>query len=209
MTDRHNKLLDLLRQRLGDRLITLEINRVGEVVAELSGENLQQVALVLRDDVDFGFSQVVDVCGVDYLEYEGRDPALPRFGVVYHLLSYRHNWRLRLRVCLPESRPIIPSMIDVWPGVDWFEREAFDLFGVLFEGHPDLRRILTDYGFVGHPFRKDFPLIGKVEMFYDADQKRVVYKPVAMENRVTVPRVVRQDHRYADLDAGAGSESGG
>ncbi|TQV65530.1 MAG: NADH-quinone oxidoreductase subunit C [Halothiobacillaceae bacterium] len=121
----------------------------------------------------------------------------PRFAVVYHLLSYRHNTRLRLRVyCAEESLPVVPSVVDIWSGANWFEREAFDLFGILFDGHPDLRRILTDYGFVGHPFRKDFPLIGHVEMRYDETKGRVVYEPVSIEPRVLVPRVIRHDHRF-------------
>ncbi|MEW6445151.1 MAG: NADH-quinone oxidoreductase subunit C [Pseudomonadota bacterium] len=124
-------------------------------------------------------------------------PDRPRFAVVYHLLSYRHNQRLRLRVfCEDEGMPIVPSVAEIWSGANWFEREAFDLFGILFDGHPDLRRILTDYGFVGHPFRKDFPLIGHVEMRYDETKGRVVYEPVSIEPRVLVPRVIRDDHRY-------------
>ena len=205
MTDRDNRLLELLRQCLGDRLTRLELSSVGEVVAEVKVEALTEVAQLLRDEGELDFAQAIDLSAVDYLEYEGRDASLPRFGVVYHLLSYSHNWRLRLRVFVSEESPIVPSLLAVWPGLNWYEREAFDLFGILFEGHPDLRRILTDYGFVGHPFRKDFPLIGKVEMFYDADEKRVVYKPVAMENRVTVPRVVRQDQRYARSEKGGES----
>jgi len=205
MTDRNHKLAELLRQRVGDRFTQLEVSPVGEVVGELTPNDLLDVAQTLRDDPELRFDQAVDISGVDYLEYPGRAASTPRFAVVYHLLSYVHNWRIRLRVYLPESRPIVPSVIPVWPGADWYEREAFDLFGILFEGHPDLRRLLTDYGFVGHPFRKDFPLVGKVEMFYDPEQKRVVYRPVTLENRVSVPRVVREDHRF---DGPEGDESG-
>lgn len=132
----------------------------------------------------------------------------PRFAAVYHLMSVANNHRLRVRVyCENDTQPVIPSVINVWPVVNWFEREAFDLFGIIFEGHPDLRRILTDYGFVGHPFRKDFPLIGHVEMKYDEEQKRVIYQPVSIEPRVLVPRVIRDDGRFDDLGDDAGSEA--
>ncbi len=136
------------------------------------------------------------------------EPGGRRFAVVVHLLSYAHNHRLRLRTYAPDDAlPVLPSLIELWPGVDWFEREAFDLFGIVFDGHPDLRRILTDYGFVGHPFRKDFPLIGQVEMRYDPDKKRVVYQPVSIEPRVLVPKVIRDDHRY-ELDRPEPEETG-
>ena len=159
----------------------------------------------------------MDICGVDYSEYGQSSRGVigliaedviefpdypeqpwtgPRFAVVYHLLSLTHNERLRLRVFTDDETPIVDSVIDIWAAANWFEREAFDLFGILFEGHPDLRRLLTDYGFVGHPFRKDFPLIGNVEMRYDPEKKRVIYQPVTIVNRVLVPRVIRRDHRY-------------
>ena len=157
----------------------------------------------LRDTPSLAFEQCLDLCGVDYLTYargkEGQPeadvPTFPgRYAVVIHLMSLEHNWRLRVRVWVADNEfPVVPSLIEVWPSVNWFEREAFDLFGVVFEGHPDLRRILTDYGFIGHPFRKDFPVYGNVEMRYDPEQGRVVYQPVTIEPREVVPRVVRED----------------
>ncbi len=151
-----------------------------------------------------GFSRAVEPAAGARLRF-GDQPAYvntdrPRFAVVYHLLSLSHNHRLRLRVfCDDEAMPVVPSVVEIWPSANWFEREAFDLYGILFSGHPDLRRILTDYGFIGHPFRKDFPLIGNVEMIYDETQKRVVYQPVSIEPRVLVPRVIRHDERYHEL----------
>ena len=151
----------------------------------------------MRDDPGLAYEQLIDVCGVDYLDY-GRESAKDarqgsRYAVVYHLLSLQHNHRLRLRTFLDDEMPLVASVVDVWSAANWFEREAFDLFGIVFEGHPDLRRILTDYGFVGHPFRKDFPLIGQVEMRYDPDKQRVVYQPVSIEARILVPRVIRDE----------------
>ena len=159
----------------------------------------------LRDEGGFAFEQLIDLCGVDYSTYGTGDSADeqagcwqgPRFAVVYHLLSLSHNRRLRVRSFLDDAMPMVDSVVSIWSAANWFEREAFDLYGIIFEGHPDLRRILTDYGFVGHPFRKDFPLIGTVEMRYDEDLGRVVYEPVSIEPRVTVPRTIRDDHRYA------------
>lgn len=157
----------------------------------------------LRDEPNLAFEQCIDLCGVDYLTYARGKEGYPeahiptfagRYVVVIHLLSIQHNWRLRVRVWVADNEfPVVPSLINVWPSVNWFEREAFDLFGVVFEGHPDLRRILTDYGFIGHPFRKDFPIYGNVEMRYDPEQGRVVYQPVTIEPREVVPRVVRED----------------
>jgi NADH-quinone oxidoreductase subunit C len=145
----------------------------------------------LRDDL--GFEQLIDLCGVDYSVYGDRPREGSRFAAVSHLLSIRNNWRLRVRsFCPDDAFPVLPSIVEVWPGADWFEREAFDLFGIMFDGHPDLRRILTDYGFVGHPFRKDFPLSGYVEMRYDPEQKRVVYQPVTIDPREVTPRIVRE-----------------
>ncbi|OGI45027.1 MAG: NADH-quinone oxidoreductase subunit C, partial [Candidatus Muproteobacteria bacterium RBG_16_65_31] len=153
----------------------------------------------LRDAPEFGCAQLIDLCGVDYL-YHGRETdetgtswSGPRFAVVYHLLSLAHNRRLRLRTFLDDELPVVESVVGIWSSANWFEREAFDLFGIVFDGHPDLRRILTDYGFIGHPFRKDFPLIGQVEMRYDPDKGRVVYQPVSIEARVLVPRVIREE----------------
>lgn len=189
-----------------------------ELTWELSPDQWLSAARLLRDDPELNFVQLMDVCGVDYLHYglsdwttheataSGFERAVdknalkshtvpsqgPRFAVVYHLLSLEHNTRLRVKVRLSESHLIVPSVVEVWSSADWFEREAFDLFGILFEGHPDLRRLLTDYGFIGHPFRKDFPLIGEVEMRYDAASGRVIYEPVSIESRTLVPRVIRQ-----------------
>lgn len=188
-------MLELVTARLQGKLIDAEVNRVGEVTVELSPEQLIEVATLLRDDAALAFDQLIDIAGVDYAEY-GSEQLPLKLAAVYHLLSLQHNWRIRLRVFAPEPLPLIESVCDVWPAASWFEREAFDLFGIIFNGHPDLRRILTDYGFIGHPFRKDFPLVGHVEMFYDVDLGRVVYRPVDLENRVTVPRVIRQDNRY-------------
>jgi NADH-quinone oxidoreductase subunit C len=195
---------------------------------EVDKDDLIEVATALRNEGNFGFEMLMDVCGVDYLGYgedewttndatgsgfsrgverqavildEADEFDARRFAVVYHLLSLHHNFRLRLRVFTgTDNPPIVKSVVDIWNGANWFEREVFDLYGVLFEGHPDLRRILTDYGFIGHPFRKDFPLTGNVEVSYDADEGRVVYKPVSIEPRTLVPRVIRDDNRYsADL----------
>lgn len=192
----------------------------GDVAVEVPHEQLLEVCRELRDDPQFGFEQLIDLAGVDYLEY-GReewrtysasnsgfsrgvnhvDPShdLPpgRFAVTYQLLSVSNNWRLRLRSFTTDGEPpIIDSVVGIWAGANWFEREAFDMFGILFRGHPDLRRILTDYGFIGHPFRKDFPLVGNVEVKYDEAKGRVVYQPVSIVPRTLVPRVIRADNRY-------------
>ena len=152
----------------------------------------------LRDHPDLRFEELLDLCGVDYSAYGDRERRQRRFAAVSQLLSVTHNWRLRLRCfCAQDENPILPSLIELWPSVNWYEREAFDLFGIVFDGHPDLRRILTDYGFIGHPFRKDFPISGHVEMRYDPEQKRVVYQPVSIEPREVTPRVVREAH-YAE-----------
>ena len=211
-----------VQTRFGSSLLACH-TRVGEVTAEMGPEHLIEVAQALRDETDFRFEQLVDVCGVDYLQYgiadwqtsesatsagfsrgvgfgefDDQSREGPRFASVYHLLSHSHNQRIRLRVWLSDDPPRVPSVSDIWSSADWFEREAFDLFGILFDGHPDLRRILTDYGFVGHPFRKDFPLVGQVEMRYDLEKKRVVYEPVSIEPRTLVPKVIRHDHRFVD-----------
>ena len=210
-----------VQTRFGSSLLSCQASN-GEVTAELAPAQLVEVAQALRDEAPFKFEQLVDVCGVDYLEFgvadwqtsEGATSAGfsrgvgvgefedqthqgPRFATVYHLLSHTNNQRLRLRVWLPDDPPRVPSMVEIWSSADWFEREAFDLFGILFDGHPDLRRILTDYGFVGHPFRKDFPLVGYVEMRYDIEKARVVYEPVSIEPRTLVPKVIRHD-QYVD-----------
>ena len=185
-----------VKERLGDAVVTLTV-RLGEITVEVNREQLRRACQTLRDESIFGFEQLIDVCGVDYGAYKqeetGAPHAGPRFAVVYHLLSVKNNRRLRLRTFLDEDAPIVDSVVDLWPSANWYERETFDLFGIIFEGHPDLRRILTDYGFVGHPFRKDFPLIGQVEMRYDAEKGRVVYQPVSIEPRVNIPRVIREE----------------
>ncbi|MDC0178303.1 NADH-quinone oxidoreductase subunit C [Woeseiaceae bacterium] len=198
----------------------------GELTYQLDKDDLIEVARALRDEPEFHFEMLIDVCGVDYLTYgtvewttesatesgfsrgvkfepiildeaDTFDPE--RFVLVYHLLSLKNNIRLRLRIYTGDANPpIVKSVVEIWNSANWFEREAFDLFGILFEGHPDLRRILTDYGFIGHPFRKDFPLIGNVEVKYDADKGRVVYQPVTIEPRTLVPKVIRDDNRYSE-----------
>ncbi|MDP1680400.1 MAG: NADH-quinone oxidoreductase subunit C [Burkholderiales bacterium] len=166
---------------------------VGELTLVLPRADMLPVLKRLRDDYDLRFEQLIDVCGVDYQSYGDGVWTGKRFAAVYHLLSVSKNQRLRVRVFAEDDDfPVVDSVIEIWPAANWFEREAFDLFGIIFEGHPDLRRILTDYGFVGHPFRKDFPLTGYVEMRYDPDQKRVVYQPVSIEEREIVPRTIRE-----------------
>ena len=178
---------------LGDDAASLT-HDLGEFTLVIPAARWLPVCTQLRDHAALRFDTLIDLCGLDYLDYgNGAHDGL-RFAVVVHLLSVVHNHRLRLRVfCADDDFPVLPSLVDVWPAVGWFEREAFDLYGVVFEGHPDLRRILTDYGFVGHPFRKDFPVSGHVEMRYDPEQKRVVYQPVTIEPREIVPRVIREE----------------
>jgi NADH-quinone oxidoreductase subunit C len=172
----------------------------GEITLEIAPDELTQVARKLRDHPDFQFEQLIDLCGVDYARYGNEDRTPPRFAVVYHFLSLAHNRRLRVRTfAQDDTLPVVRSVVEIWPSANWFEREAFDLFGIVFEGHPDLRRILTDYGFIGHPFRKDFPLSGNVEMRYDPDQQRVIYQPVTIEPREIVPRVTREEN-YGDVE---------
>ncbi|MBD3610679.1 MAG: NADH-quinone oxidoreductase subunit C [Gammaproteobacteria bacterium] len=173
-----------------------------EVTVEIPLDNIIDACLLLRDEDELSFEQLIDLCGVDYSEYGDVAWQGARYAVVYHLLSIKHNQRIRIRTFVDDEFPVIPSVIDVWSAANWFEREAFDLYGILFEGHPDLRRILTDYGFVGHPFRKDFPLSGNVEMRYDEEKKRVIYQPVTIEARINVPRVIRDDHRYETAESG-------
>jgi len=189
-------------QRLGETLERVlgarPAVRLGEATLEVPAAGYRQAAQTLRDHPELRFEQALDLCGVDYLTYGDRPRSGPRFAAVLQLLSVRHNWRLRLRAFCPDDGfPLLASLIEVWPSLNWFEREAFDLFGIVFEGHPDLRRILTDYGFTGHPFRKDFPISGHVEMRYDPEQRRVVYEPVTIEPRENTPRVVRED-RYGN-----------
>ena len=188
-------------QRLNDALVKTGFAPTedrGELTVEVPAESYLQSALKLRDQADLRFEQLIDLCGVDYASYGDRPRQGSRFAAVVHLLSIQNNWRLRLRAYCPDDEfPMVASLVDVWPSANWFEREAFDLFGIMFEGHPDLRRILTDYGFIGHPLRKDFPLSGYVEMRYDPEQKRVVYQPVTIDPREVTPRIVREKH-YAE-----------
>ena len=191
MTPRLLRLSDTLEKVLGLK----PVERIRELTLEVTAADYRAVAQTLRDHADLRFDELIDLCGVDYSTYGDRPWERERFAAVLHLLSVEHNWRLRLRTFCPDDEfPLLPSVIEVWPSANWFEREAFDLFGIVFEGHPDLRRILTDYGFVGHPFRKDFPISGYVEMRYDPEQKRVVYQPVTIEPREIVPRIVREEH---------------
>jgi NADH-quinone oxidoreductase subunit C len=222
--------INILNQQIQEHCaqwIDQTIQALGELTLIVKNEHLLSLCRVLRDHPEFAFDGLIDICGIDYLHYGVSDwqtdsatgtgfgrgvthnldltqtKKSNRFAVVYHLLSYTHNHRLRLRVLLPDDVDVmVDSVIDIWPAANWFEREAFDLFGILFHGHPDLRRILTDYGFVGHPFRKDFPLIGKVEARYDAAEKRVIYEPVSITARVLEPKVIRRDNRYAGEEAG-------
>ncbi len=190
---RIDTLTGALRQALGDRLSDL-IVALGEVTVVIRGRDQLEVARALRDDAALAFEQLIDLAGLDYSTYGEGAWDGPRYAVVMHLLSLKHNWRLRVRsYCDADEFPLIASVTDVWTCANWYEREAFDLFGIMFEGHPDLRRILTDYGFVGHPFRKDFPISGYVEMRYDPEQRRVVYQPVSIEPREIVPRVIREE----------------
>jgi NADH-quinone oxidoreductase subunit C len=179
---------------LGDRSKALVRER-GELTLTVAAANYIESALLLRDHAELKFEQNVDLCGVDYSSYKDQAWDGPRFCVVSHLLSVSKNWRVRLKVFAPDDDvPVVASLTDVWSSVNWFEREAFDLYGIIFDGHLDLRRILTDYGFIGHPFRKDFPTSGHVEMRYDAEQKRVIYQPVTIEPREITPRIIREDN---------------
>jgi NADH-quinone oxidoreductase subunit C len=220
MMDSTSNLKTKLEAQFSNELIACELDH-DQVTLVVPADNVLSVCKILRDDEQFSFSQLSDLCGVDYSEFgqvnwathettstgfsRGRESSneintdeSKRFAVVYHLLSIKHNIRLRLRCYVSGEPPRIASVTDIWNSANWFEREAFDLFGIVFDGHPDLRRILTDYGFIGHPFRKDFPLEGNVEVRYDEDKKRVVYEPVTITNRVLVPRVIREDNRYVE-----------
>ena len=220
MSSRTETLASRLTARFAQELRVLPA-LPNEVAFEVDAANLVAVCKELRDNAELGFEQLIDLAGVDYLDY-GREewntlsstatgfsrgvnrinedvsePKKARFAVTYQLLSIANNWRLRLRSFTSEGEPpVIDSVVDVWAGANWFEREAFDMYGIMFRNHPDLRRILTDYGFIGHPFRKDFPLIGNVEVKYDTVKGRVVYQPVSIEPRTLVPRVIREDNRY-------------
>ena len=217
MIEAAERLAALVQDRLGSDA-RVAASRTGEVTIEVAPPALRDACVALRDGDGLRFRQLVDLCAVDYLDYgradwetsetatghgfsrgvQSRPPAAmmhdgPRYVVVYHLLSHERNQRMRVRCAAPGDPPMVESVHDIWNAADWYEREAFDLFGILFDGHPDLRRILTDYGFVGHPFRKDFPLSGEVEMRYDPARRRVVYEPVSIEPRTLVPKVIRDD----------------
>ena len=194
MTQKLDTLQAALGTVLGPRIKALVRDR-GELTLTVGADDYPAVALALRDDVALRFEQLVDLCGVDYADYRNETLEGPRYGIVSHLLSVTHNWRVRLKVHAPDDElPAVASVTEIWASANWFEREAFDLFGIVFEGHADLRRILTDYGFIGHPMRKDFPTSGNVEMRYDEQTRRVIYQPVTIEPREIVPRVVREDH---------------
>lgn len=189
----YEKLKTCLQEALGDRIKEFH-DRLGEVTLVVDPADYLGVALELRDNASLRMEMMIDLCGVDYQGYGQGTWQGRRFAVVLHLLSITHNWRVRVRCfCADDDFPVLPSLCEVWPSANWFEREAFDLFGVVFEGHDDLRRILTDYGFIGHPFRKDFPISGYVEMRYDPEQRRVIYQPVTIEPRENVPRVIREE----------------
>jgi NADH-quinone oxidoreductase subunit C len=191
-------LLERVQDLLGDKIVKAGV-ALDEATIEVAPEDWHEVALTLRDDAGLAFDLMMDLCGVDYSTYKDGAWEGRRFAVVLHLLSIKRNHRLRVRTfCADDDLPIIASLVEVWPAVNWFEREAFDLYGIIFDGHPDLRRILTDYGFIGHPFRKDFPISGHVEMRYDPELKRVVYQPVSIEPREITPRIVRED-QYGDV----------
>ncbi len=183
-----------LESVLGARLKAM-VRDLGELTITVAAADYTSVALSLRDHPELCFEQLVDLCGVDYSSYKDRPWEGLRYGVVSHLLSISKNWRVRVKVFCPDDElPVVASLTEVWSSCNWFEREAFDLFGIIFEGHLDLRRILTDYGFIGHPFRKDFPVSGHVEMRYDPEKKRVIYQPVTIEPREVTPRIIREDN---------------
>ena len=191
---RLDTLQSALESVLGGQIKKLVRDR-GEITITVGAGDYLAAANALRDDPSLRFEQLIDLCGVDYSSYMDEPWEGPRFCVVNHLLSITHNWRVRLKVfAVDDDVPTVASLTEVWSGANWFEREAFDLFGIIFDGHLDLRRILTDYGFIGHPFRKDFPTSGHVEMRYDPEQKRVIYQPVTIEPREIVPRVIREDN---------------
>lgn len=194
MTTKLETLASAVQDVLGDKIKNLS-TALGEVTVVVSADDYLSAMQLLRDHASTRFEQMIDLCGVDYQSYgDGRWEGA-RFSVVAHLMSVAHNWRLRVRVfAKDDDMPLVASLTSIWPAANWYEREAFDLFGILFEGHDDLRRILTDYGFIGHPFRKDFPVSGYVEMRYDPEQKRVVYQPVTIEPRENVPRIIREEN---------------
>jgi len=197
MTLKLDQLQTTLQTVLGPAIKAFKRER-GEITVTVSVDDYLQVALGLRDHAGLRFQIMIDLCGLDYSSYKDQPWDGPRYCVVLHLLSIEHNWRLRLKVFAPDDElPVVVSVNEVWSAANWFEREAFDLYGIVFDGHMDLRRILTDYGFIGHPMRKDFPTTGHVEMRYDAQTQRVIYQPVTIEPREITPRIIREPH-YAD-----------
>jgi NADH-quinone oxidoreductase subunit C len=198
MTNKLDTLQSRLEAVLGGQIKSLKRDR-GEITISVAAADYAAAATTLRDHAELRFEQLIDLCGMDYSAYRDGEYEGPRYAVVSHLLSVTHNWRVRLKVFCPEDDyPVVASVNGIWSAANWFEREAFDLYGIVFEGHEDLRRILTDYGFIGHPFRKDFPTSGHVEMRYDPEQRRVIYQPVTIEPREITPRVIRED-KYGSL----------
>lgn len=194
MTQKLDTLQSALERVFADRLVSL-VRARGEITVTVKAADSLSVAKTLRDHADLGFEQLIDLCGVDYSDYKEGQYEGQRYAVVTHLLSVRLNWRLRLKVfAADDDFPVVPALTPLWSSANWFEREAFDLYGIVFDGHDDLRRILTDYGFIGHPMRKDFPVTGHVEMRYDPEQKRVIYQPVTIEPREITPRIIREDN---------------
>ena len=194
MTQRLDNLQAALQAALGDRIKNFKRER-GEITLTVAASDYLPVATTLRDDATLRFEQLIDLCGIDFSTWKDRPWDGPRYCVVTHFLSVSLNWRVRLKVFAPnDDVPVVASLTELWAGANWFEREAFDMIGMIFEGHVDLRRILTDYGFIGHPMRKDFPVSGHVEMRYDAEQKRVIYQPVSIEPREITPRIIREDN---------------
>ena len=194
MTQRLDKLQAALEAALGEKVKTFK-RELGEITLTVTAADYLAVAKTLRDDVSLKFEQLIDLCGIDYSSWKDRPWDSPRYCAVSHLLSVSLNWRVRLKVFAPDDDlPVLASLTELWSSANWFEREAFDMIGMIFEGHADLRRILTDYGFIGHPMRKDFPVSGHVEMRYDAEKKRVIYQPVSIEPREITPRIIREDN---------------
>ncbi|HEY5763137.1 MAG TPA: NADH-quinone oxidoreductase subunit C [Rhodocyclaceae bacterium] len=197
MSAKLERLSAALEASLGDKVLS-KVTALGELTIEVSATDYREIMLALRDDESLAFDELIDLCGVDYSTYGDGAWAGKRFAVVVHLLSVAKNWRLRVRVFADDDGfPSVDSVMSVWSAANWFEREAFDLYGIVFPGHDDLRRILTDYGFMGHPFRKDFPISGHVEMRYDPEEQRVVYQPVTIEPREVTPRIIREEN-YGD-----------
>ena|SRR5487761_2079243 len=198
MAGKLEQLKNKLETALGGRIVSLT-QALGEITVVVNPTDYAAAAQTLRDDPGLDFAQLMDLCGVDYSAYGNGEWQGRRFAATSHLLSLEHNWRVRLRVfAADDDFPVVDTLSGIWCNANWYEREAFDLFGIMFSGHPDLRRILTDYGFIGHPFRKDFPISGHVEMRYDPEQMRVIYQPVTIEPREITPRVIRED-QYGDL----------